>query len=121
MKPIFKKGDKTKIENYRPISNLNSMSKVFERCVLNRVDKIAPNCDGDNQHGFRSYHSTTTATLEVQDCLAASLDDNKPCLIYSVDLSAAFDLVRPGIFVKKAQKVINDNGLIWFIKEFITE
>jgi hypothetical protein len=121
MKPIFKKGDKSKIENYRPISNLNSLSKVFERCVLNRVNRIAPDCDGINQHGFRSYHSTSTAAIEVQDAIASALDENLPCLVYSVDLSAAFDLVRPGIFVKKALEVIKEPGLVWLIKEFITK
>ncbi len=40
IKPIFKKGDRYCLENYRPISYLNSISKLFERCVLNRLTKI---------------------------------------------------------------------------------
>ncbi len=40
--------------------------------------------------------------------------------MYSVDLSAAFDLIRPGIFVSKAKKKI-DNGLVNLINEFLTE
>ena len=35
--PIFKKGSKTKIENYRPISNLCSSTKIFERLILNQI------------------------------------------------------------------------------------
>jgi len=103
IKPIFKKGDKSNIQNYRPISNLNSISKIFERCILNRLpDSI----DGPNQHGFRKEHSTTTAGLEIQSTLAGLIDKGRQCVIYSADLSAAFDVIRPEIFHKKAIKSI---------------
>jgi len=35
--PISKKGDLSKVENYRPVSNLSSLSKLFERCILHRL------------------------------------------------------------------------------------
>ena len=38
--PIHKKGDKTNISNYRPISNLCSMSKVFEKLIMQRIHEI---------------------------------------------------------------------------------
>ncbi len=103
IKPILKKGDSTKVENYRPISNLNSISKLFERCLLNRLSSL--DTDGPNQHGFLASHSTTTAAIEIQNKLAEYLDSNKMCMIYSVDLSAAFDLIRPGIFTKSKSKL----------------
>jgi len=117
LKPIFKKGDRGVISNYRPISNLNSISKVFERCLLNR---IPADIDGKNQHGFRASHSTITAGLEIQSTLANLLDHKKPCIIYSTDLSAAFDLIRPGIFHQKAKRVIGE-PMADMIHEFITE
>ncbi len=114
IKPIFKKGDASCTDNYRPISNLNAISKIFERCILNRI----PDVDGVNQHGFKNGHSTSTAAVELQDALCNELDKNKICLVYSVDLSAAFDLIRPGLFVKKAAKLI-EPGLVHLMKEFI--
>ena len=46
--PVFKKGNRTKKENYRPISILSNLSKVFERCLYNRLsvffDKIPRSC-----------------------------------------------------------------------------
>ena len=118
LKPILKKGDSSKVENYRPISNLNSISKLFERCLLNRISHL--DIDGPNQHGFLPCHSTTTAAIELQNTLAGALDLNKHCLVYSMDLSAAFDLIRPGIFVEKACSVIKDTGIVWLIHDFIT-
>lgn len=119
LKPIFKKGDHSKIENYRPISNLNSISKLFERCLLNRISVL--DTDGPNQHGFKPAHSTITASIELQSFLACQLDKGKQCLMYSTDLSAAFDLIRPGIFVSKARKVIPDEGIIGLMYDFITD
>jgi hypothetical protein len=119
IKPIHKKGDYSKIENYRPISNLNSISKLFERCILNRLEGL--DTDGPNQHGFKKGHSTTTAAIEIQSRIASVLQDGRHCAIYSMDLSAAFDLIRPEIFVDKALKVIPSEGLVHLIHDFITD
>lgn len=117
IKPIFKKGDKSEIQNYRPISNLNSLSKIFERCILNRLPSEV---DGNNQHGFKKEHSTTTACLEIQSTLASLMDKGEKCVIYSADLSAAFDVIRPDIFHKKAKMCIGEE-LTDLIYELITD
>jgi hypothetical protein len=59
----------------------------------------------------------------VQDSIAEALDENKLCLLYSMDLSAAFDLVRPGTFARKALTLVKEEnkGLVWLIHDFITE
>jgi len=98
IKPILKKGDPSQVINYRPISNLNSISKAYERCLLNRLPLDA---EGLNQHGFKRHHSTTSAALEIQSVLAEKMDQGLKCLIYSVDLSAAFDLIQPNVFIQK--------------------
>lgn len=40
IKPLHKKGKKEDITNYRPISNLNSISKIYELCMLNYIKKL---------------------------------------------------------------------------------
>jgi hypothetical protein len=67
--PVFKiKGDKKNVENYRPIANLWSASKVFEKLILKRIMEIqlANECDitGINQHGFKQNRSTSTLAIE---------------------------------------------------------
>jgi len=91
--PIFKKGSKTKVENYRPVSGLCTLSKVFERCILDRLDKFA--LDDHVQHGFRKGHGTVTAGLELQHHISSALDQKKQTIVYSADMSEAFDLIRP--------------------------
>jgi len=94
VKPLHKSGPKDLVTNYRPISNLNSVSKLFEKVILGRLDGLGE-LDGKFQHGFKKNRSTTTAMIELQDYISTELDKGKIVGTYSIDLSAAFDLLRP--------------------------
>jgi len=98
--PILKKGDPQQVENYRPVSNLCSISKVFERCILNRILQL-PTFDelvGSHQHGFRKAYSTVTCALSLKDKMVERLEERSKLLVYSLDLTAAFDMLRPDLF-----------------------
>ena len=104
--PVFKnKGDKKNIESYRPIANLCSASKVFEKLILKRILEIQDtnNCDitGINQHGFKKNKSTSTLSLEIQNLISRALDEDKLVLLASLDLSAAFDVVNIELLIKR--------------------
>ena len=79
--PIFKKGDKNKIENYRPIANLCSASKIFEKLILEQIYYLETtnklDLTGKQQHGFKKNKSTTTAGALLQSLIARAADDNK--------------------------------------------
>jgi len=118
--PLHKKDDKKSIPNYRPISNLSPFSKIFERCLLSRLEVELPGSDGTHQHGFRTHHSTETALLLIQSKLAKILDNGSHGLIYSVDLSAAFDLLRPDKFHELFKNKISE-GLLFSIADFLMD
>ncbi len=63
--PIFKKNERTKCENYRPISLLSNLSKIFERAMYNRIDTFLANFNiiYNRQFGFRKKYSTEHALL----------------------------------------------------------
>jgi len=88
-----KKGSKVKVENYRPVSGLSTISKVFERCLLARLEGYERS--DVTQHGFRANHGTVTAGLEVQHYVSSSLDSKNHVVVNSIDISTAFDLIRP--------------------------
>lgn len=93
--PVHKKGPIDKVENYRPISNINSIAKVFEICLLQRLERLDPDVVlGRYQHGFRKNHGIETAIAEVTEFVAEARDQKKKVAIYSADLTAAFDLLR---------------------------
>ena len=80
-----KKGSNIKIENYRPISNLCSTSKIFEKLILQRIHPIEKikNIDlkGKPQHGFKAKHSTNTAGLKIQSILARALNNDDRAVV----------------------------------------
>ena len=106
--PIYKgKGDKTKVENYRPISILPALSKVFEKLIKTRLMKhLTENGYIDeHQHGFLPGKSTETAILDFTDKIIDALDDRKKVSGVFLDLSKAFDTVDHTILLEKLQAV----------------
>ena len=95
--PLHKKGDRHEVSNYRPISNLCSVSKIYEKLILKRLEEIGEenNIDltGNEQHGFKKKRSTITASLTLQSLISRKMDGNNFVAMASLDLSAAFDLV----------------------------
>jgi hypothetical protein len=116
--PLHKKGSKTEVSNYRPISNVSSMSKIFEKCLLKRLDEETKNFEGSHQHGFRQKHSTETALIMLQSDVSQVLESKKPGLIYSIDLSAAFDLLKPDKFFELFKNDLSE-GLMFSLMDFL--
>jgi len=74
--PIFKQGDRSDVDNYRPISVISAIAKVFERIVYSQLSSCLSqnNILSQYQSGFRSFHSTVAALLEATDNWAFNID-----------------------------------------------
>lgn len=81
--------------NYRPISLLPCISKVFEKCLLIKLLPIASGLGAipDHQMGFRKGHSTTHQLVRVADHLVRAWNDHKTSYMITLDVEAAFDRV----------------------------
>ena len=103
--PLFKKGNKKNINSYRPISNLCSSSKIFERIMLGRLmdieDENNVDLTGEKQHGFKKGRSTITALKEIQSQISQQMDDGNYVAMGSLDLSAAFDVVNIKLLMER--------------------
>ena len=95
--PIFKKGDRTLTNNYRPISLLPVISKVIETTIYNQLSLYfeSNTLFSDSQYGFRPTHSTEQATLELTDRITSAMDNNEVPIGIFLDLSKAFRHNRP--------------------------
>ena len=103
--PLLKSGNSKLLQNYRPISNLCSMTKIFEKLVLLRLKMIErrEGCDltGEYQHGFKEGRSTETACLEIQSRIATECDSGKCVAVASFDMTAAFDMVNHALLERR--------------------
>ena len=103
--PLLKTGNARSVKNYRPISNLCSLTKILEKLILTRLKTIESReqCDltGEFQHGFKEGRSTETACLEIQSRIAAECDNNNYVAVASFDMTAAFDMVNHGLLKKR--------------------
>ncbi|MGY8822307.1 MAG: reverse transcriptase domain-containing protein, partial [Pseudomonadales bacterium] len=101
LKPLFKKGSKTEPKNYRPISLLPLISKIFEKVVLDQTQKFL----NENkvlynyQSGFRSSHSTAFALTYLNDKILQGFDKGLVTGMILIDLQKAFDTIDHGILL----------------------
>ena len=102
--PIYKnKGSKLSHENYRPISLLSNIHKIFEKLMYKRVYSFLSlyNCIYELQFGFQQHHSTDHALLSLTEEIRNALDKNNYCCAVFIDLQKAFDTVDHTILLQK--------------------
>ncbi|KAG6930718.1 hypothetical protein G0U57_003012, partial [Chelydra serpentina] len=93
------KGDRSDCNNYRGISLLSVVGKVFARVILNRLQKLADRVYPESQCGFRAGRSTTDMVFSLRQLQEKCREQHKPLLLAFIDLTKAFDLVnRDGLF-----------------------
>ena len=100
---FFKKGDRTSIENYRPISLLPCISKVLEKTIYIQFYDYSQyiNLLYKTQYGFRKHHSTEFASLELVDTIQQQLDLKLDPYAVFLDMSIAFDTLDHEILQRK--------------------
>ena len=91
--PIFKKGKRNFVANYRAISLLPVISKVLERCVLAGLRHHMSHLISREQHGFLAGRSCLTRLTSVLHYIGGQLDAGKQIDIIYLDMSKAFDKV----------------------------
>ena len=91
--PIFKKGDCYLMKNYRPISLLPTISKIFESVIHDQMFEYFNNFNllAEQQYGFRKNHSTEYAAIKLIDHVSKQMENGKtPGCLY-IEVSKAFD------------------------------
>ena len=108
IKPLYKKGDKNNMANYRLISLLTSFSKVFKKVIHVRLLKHINNSNilVNEQFGVRSKSSTEMASYNLITEILNALNNKKMVGGIFCDLQKAFDYVNHGILFVKI-------GVLW--------
>ena len=115
--PIFKKGKRQDVNNYRSISIIPAVAKVFERIIYDQFFKYLSDNDllVNCQSGFRSLHSTVTSLLEASNSWSVNIDNGLINGVIFIDLKKAFDTIDHKILLRKlASYGIDHRDLKWF-------
>ena len=101
--PLFKKGDRSIISNYRPISKLPPLSKIIEKCIKFRLISFLTNADilSPYQFGFQRGLSTQDAIVYLNEKIYEALNSQFSSIGIFIDYSKAFDTINRYILINK--------------------
>ena len=119
--PVFKKGDKEHVEKYRPISLLPLISKVMERCVLNRIKEYLFELVSACQHGFCPGKSCVTNLIEALEYVGPIHDGGGQTDVVYLDTSKVFDKVNHKLLIHKLCKYGFGGPLLQLFNSYLTD
>ena len=116
--PIYKSVNQSKSENYRPISILLIISKVFEREVFNQIYRYLNENSliSKFQSGFRPKYGTVSKRIQMCDQWLTDMDNGKLNGVVFLDICEAFDSINHEILLRKLKDQFGIHGseLKWF-------
>ena len=103
--PVYKKGQKSLAENYRPISLTSVCCKIMEHILASKIMKHGEenNILYPLQHGFRKGRSSETQLIEFVDDISKNLQEGQQTDILILDFAKAFDKVNHSLLIHKLQ------------------
>ena len=121
--PVFKNvGERSTAKNYRPVSLLSVVSKVFEKLVNNRFVDHLENCGlfSDFQYGFRSSRSTADLLTVVSDRIARAFNRSGATRTVALDISKAFGRVWHAGLLHKLKSYGISGQIFGLISSFLS-
>ena len=121
--PVFKKGDVLLVTNYRPISILPVLNKIFEKLIYVRVSKFFSECNllSENQFGFTKGRDTQQATLKLIHNLIEMGDKQQCAACVFLDFSAAFDTIDRNLLNCKLDRYGIRGPALKLIMSYLTD
>lgn len=121
--PVYKKGDKSLVSNYRPISILSSFSKIIEKLFVKRLTEYLDkfNLLKQCQFGFRSGSSTSLALLSLTDHIKLSIDNGYLVGSVFLDFTKAFDTINHNILFSKLQSYGVTGPTLTFLQNYLLD
>ena len=120
--PIFKSGSRCNIKNYRPISNLSSINKIFEKLSHSRISDFVNNHQilSKSQFGFRESCNTTLAVFQFVSDLLNTFNAKKYTIALYLDIRRAFDSIDNDLLLHKLQCYGFRGVAFDFIKSYLS-
>ena len=118
--PVLKKGNKTSVTNYRPISLTSLPMKILEYCIKDLINRKCGHLIKDTQHGFSVDKSCLTQLLPLIDKFSVAMNNKSRVDIIYFDFAKAFDSVNHDLILFKLKNKFGIDGLLLqFIKNYL--
>lgn len=117
--PIYKKGSKQNVENYRSIATMPSLLKLFEKIMLNKIMSHFGPLLNPSQHGFVTGKSVNTNLMELVTLANESFAEKCQIDVLYTDFSKAFDKVDHALLLNKMFELNFDHGLIKWVASYL--
>ena len=120
--PLHKSGDANNVSNYRPISVLPVLSKIYEKHILHHLNQFltSHNIISNHQSGFRKNHSCTTVMHHLISEWSMKTKSKDTVILLFLDFSKAFDMVNHQIAIQKLRSIGIGGNFISVIQSYLT-
>ena len=119
--PVHKKDEKNIMKNYRPISLLPIISKLYEKIMYNEINSYVEKILSSYLFGFRKGHSTEQCLIKMLETWRKAIDDKKYAGAILTDLSKAFDCLNHNLLIAKLHAYGFDDSSLNFIRSYLKE
>ena len=116
--PVLKKGDATEVSNYRPVSVLPAVSKIYERVLHDQLSDHFENIFSPSMCGYRNGYSAQFALVALIEKFKESLDKGGYAGAMLMDLSKAFDTINHDLLIAKLHAYGVDQNALGLIKDY---
>ena len=119
--PIYKKEDKCSKENYRPITVLPCVDKVFEQLIGLQVSTAFQANIYEQSSAYRKAHSCETTLINLVEEWKRARDSRLDVAILSTDMSKAFDSLHPPLLLSKLKAYGFQEGMIQLLNSYLCD
>lgn len=122
IKPVYKKGDKCNVTNYRPLSLISNLAKIVEKIIKCRIISFLNNYNllSNKQFGFKQNVSTEDAISYLTNNIYRALDESMPTLCVFLDLQKAFDTVSHKHLIDTVEDIGIRSTALRLIESYLT-
>ena len=121
VRPIFKKGERTEIGNYRPVSILNCFSKIYERFLHNQIASFSNEFLSNFISAYRKGYSTNHVLIRLITNWKTTLDKNLFTGAVLMDLSKAFDCISHDLLIAKPDAYGLSFDTVTFLNSYLKD
>ena len=118
--PVYKKKSKNSKDNYRPVSILSNISKIYERCIYDQIQLFFVSLLSKYQCGFRRGYNAQHCLITLIEQWTKSVDNGGAFGALVTDLSKAFDCLPHELFIAKLDAYGFDKSSLKLIQSYLS-